>query len=331
MQVKNLHHKKIRIGALPIINHFLNTLGCRQILEKSLGNARYAAAIEVLIKNILLEPTALYRIPQWSKQFSSDAVGLSNLNDDVIGRSLDKLFKTQRATIQTELTVRAVNAFKIDVSQIHNDSTTVKFYGAYKAQGKKSLKLKRGHSKDHRPDLKQLLYNLSVARDGAIPIHFKAYDGNRTDDTLHIENWLTLRGILRCEDFLYVADSKLCTTENMTTIDRNLGRFVTIVPKTRAETQEFAEECYSSQVRWKSCMRRPSTRKKGIFDVFYVTDELYQLYEGYRLYWYRSSEKKKRDKESREERIATAILQLEELNQKRPRGRRSVQSLKKKR
>jgi hypothetical protein len=54
--------------------------------------------------------------------------------------------------------------------------------GAYDGQNAKAVQLKRGHSKQHRPDLKQLVYSLCVTRDGAVPVHFKAYDGNQTDD-----------------------------------------------------------------------------------------------------------------------------------------------------
>jgi hypothetical protein len=56
---------------------------------------------------------------------------------------------------------------------------------------------------------------------------FKAHDGNRTDDTLHWENWQMLRGILRRSDFLYVADSKLCVSKTLLNIDRSQGRFIT--------------------------------------------------------------------------------------------------------
>ena len=45
-----------------------------------------------------------------------------------------------------------------------------------------AIQLKRGHSKERRPDLKQLVYSLCVTSDGAVPVHFKAYDGNQTDD-----------------------------------------------------------------------------------------------------------------------------------------------------
>jgi transposase len=244
MQANDLQHRKVRIATLPLINSCLEKLEVRNRLEDILRPARYAAAIEILIKNVLIEPAALYRVPAWAEQFEPHERGETPLNDDGLGRALDKLFQADRATLQTKLTMAAIERFEIDVSQIHSDSTSIKFYGAYQEQSRKGVQLTRGHSKDHRPDLKQLLYNLSVARDGSIPIHFKTHDGHKTDDTLHIENWLTLRGLVGGSAFLYVADSKLCTTDNMMRIDREHGRFVTIVPRTRAETHTFAHECY---------------------------------------------------------------------------------------
>jgi transposase len=324
---KDLQHRKVRIAALPLINACLEKLQVRKHLEEALGNARYARAVEVLIKSVLLEPAALYRIPAWAEQFDLDDIGAGRLKDDVLGRALDRLFRAQRATLQTKITVTAIQRFSIDVSELHCDSTSVKVCGVYRGQSKKAIQLKLGHSKDHRPDLKQLLYNLTVARDGSIPIHFKAHDGNKTDDTLHVENWLTLRGIVGCSNFLYVADSKLCTTSNMMRIDREQGRFVTIVPNTRAETKTFADECYEAGVRWRPLTRRPSTRVRGLYDLFSLASEPYQMEEGFRLYWYRSSEKRKRDAASRKERLALVMQKLADLNTKKTRGRRTARSL----
>jgi transposase len=327
MQEQDFQHQKIRIATLPLINRCLEKLEVRTRLEAILRPARYAAAIELLIKNMLIEPSALYRVPAWAEPFDPHERGAAPLNDDGLGRALDKLFQADRATLQTTLTMAAIERFEIDVSQIHTDSTSIKFSGAYKEQSRQGVQLTRGHSKDHRPDLKQLLYNLSVARDGAIPIHFKIHDGHKTDDTLHIENWLTLRGLVGCSHFLYVADSKLCTTANMMRIDREHGRFVTIVPRTRVETHTFAHECYEATVRWEPLTRRRATRGQTRYDVFWVAAEAYQMEEGIRLYWYRSSEKRKRDARSRQDRLQIALQKLAALNKKKSRGRRTERSL----
>jgi transposase len=58
-------------------------------------------------------------------------------------------------------------------------------------------------------------------------VQFRCADGNITDDTTHIETWETLCQLAGRRDFLYVADSKLCTGEQMDYIHRREGRFVT--------------------------------------------------------------------------------------------------------
>src|SRR5205814_993283 len=80
--------------------------------------------------------------------------------------------------------------FDIDLTQFHNDTTTVTFAGAYRNQESaeqldRPPRITFGYNKDHRPDLKQLLFSITVSNDGAVPLHCKTYDGNVTDDRIH--------------------------------------------------------------------------------------------------------------------------------------------------
>lgn len=52
------------------------------------------------------------------------------MNDDRVGRALDRLFDADRASLLTETVLVAVRAFDIDCSELHNDSTTVSFTGS---------------------------------------------------------------------------------------------------------------------------------------------------------------------------------------------------------
>ena len=76
--------------------------------------------------------------------------------------------------------------FGIDTSELHNDSTSVSVSGVYRSAtgtprgGKPTPVVTFGHSKDHRPDLKQLVWILTVAADGAVPIAYRLADGNTT-------------------------------------------------------------------------------------------------------------------------------------------------------
>jgi transposase len=171
----------------------------------------------------------------------------------------------------TELVVFFVKEFDIVLERLSNDATTIKAFGRYPGRTKTGLKLKKGKSKDHRPDLKQLVFSLSIAADGAVPIHYKCYPGNVTDDTTHIETWNSLLKITGRPDFLYVADSKLCTDEQLSYIVDNGGRVVTIIPETWKEVESFKEKLRKTKkakdIIWRR--RKPGSHdKKEYFSAF---------------------------------------------------------------
>ena len=300
-------------GALPILDQVLGRIGLGEHLSQAMGQARYAQAILLLLKNIVIERNALYAIQEWAAQYDPALVYGGGYSDDVLARALDRLFETDRASLLTRVVLHSVKAYAVDLGQIHQDTTSVKLTGAYEKQQRRAVQLLRGFSKDHRPDLRQLVYELSVTRDGAIPVLFKAHDGNRTDDTLHWENWQMLRGLLGRSDFLYVADSKLCVSETLLNIDRSQGRFITVVPRTRSEVEEFQRKVEASWVRWEKVLAKRSSRKRGQIDLYEVASGRYAMREGFRMYWFRSSQKARRDWNDREDKIASAMDQLRAL------------------
>src|SRR5215212_6123974 len=320
MQEKNLRLRGVRVGALPTLNDFMERMGLREELTLALKNCDYADALLGLIKNILIDRHALYAIGEWTASYDSGLVAQGKMGDDKLARALDRLFAADRATLQTRTVLATVKNFGLKMEQIHNDTTSVMVRGAYDGQNPKAVQLKRGHSKENRPDLKQLVYSLCVTADGAVPVHFKAYDGNQTDDGIHLETWNRLRTLLQHPRFIYVADCKLCTEKNLRTIDTERGFFVTVVPKTRSEVEAFTDAVLAGDVRWEEILRKRADRDKKVFDVIECAVGPYHLREGFCLHWYRSSQKKKRDKQDRDERIERTIARLESLDLKRMRG-----------
>jgi hypothetical protein len=119
--------------------------------------------------------------------------------------------------------------------------------------------------------LKQLLFILTMSADGNIPVAFRCTDGNASDSRTHIETWNTLRSVAGRSDFLYVADSKLCSRENMDHIDRAGGRFVTVMPRSRLEDSEFREWIQTHTPDWSCVWDRPNPRHSdGPRDCWYV-------------------------------------------------------------
>jgi transposase len=320
------------LGALPIVDHFLKRLGVDARLESFVPgtDARVklqpAKALGVLVRNLALGHQPVYALGEWASPLDSTLLGLVGdearlLNDDRVGRALGLLFDADRASLLNRLVLDAVSAFSIDCSQLHNDSTSVTLSGAYRdADGsprgtKRTVALARGHSKDFRPDLKQLVFILSVAADGAVPIACRIVDGNTEDSTTHIETWDLLVALFGRSDFLYVADSKLSTRDNMAHIVKNHGRFVSVLPASRKEDGQFRRYLVDHEATWSEALRR-RRRLDQPDDVYEVTEAPWPSVEGYRVIWVRSSAKVERDAESRRARIAAGIDAIDALNQR---------------
>jgi transposase len=172
-----------------------------------------------------------------------------------------------------------------------------------------------GHNKDHRPDLKQLLFILTVTADGGVPLHFRAESGNVTDDQTHRQTWDLLCQLTGRRDFLYVADCKLATSENMAHLHQRQGRFITILPRTRCEDAAFRQLVAHGQVTWQSLGEK--TDEEGeVLDSYSTSDQPATTAEGYRLVWYHSKRKAEQDTVARSGRIERALKELAALRAK---------------
>ena len=197
-----------------------------------------AAVIGVVVRNIVVRQRPVYALSEWVTPYDPAVLGLeegdaAGFNDDRTGRMLDRLFDADRASLITETVLAVIRDFDVAVSQLHNDSTTVTLTGACAQAdgrsrgGKATAAIVHGHNKDHRPDLKQLLWILTATADGAVPVAYRVVDGNTPDDRAHVHTWDELRCLVGRADFLYVADSKLCSGQAMDHIAADGARFVT--------------------------------------------------------------------------------------------------------
>jgi transposase len=115
-------------------------------------------------------------------------------------------------------------------------------------------------------------------------------------------------------DFLYVADSKLCTRENMSYIADRHGRFLTVMPRTRAEDGWFRDYLQAHPLEWQEVHREPNPRHREGPDIVYQgVESPRRSSEGYRLLWYRSSQKEEHDRQHRQHRLQRAQARLEGL------------------
>ena len=321
--------ESLEVGAAPVVHHFLDRLQLEPLRARYLPPARRrpedsptSVTLCALVTNLLRARRPLYGLPEWAARRVPEYLRLQPgpadlLGDDRSGRALDRLYRADRASLRTAVVVRAVREFQVELRQTHNDTTTVTFAGAYQGQAPAEQRdrpplITFGYNKDHRPDLKQLLFSITVSADGAVPVHCKTYDGNVTDDQIHIETWDFLGQLVGHADFLYVADCKLCTRDNMSHSAGRRGRFLTVLPRTRAETDWFRGYLQEQAPAWREVRRAPNPRRQTGPDIVYDGVEAPQrTSEGYRVLWYRSSQKRDEDCAQRQARMERAWAWLE--------------------
>lgn len=326
-------HRVHLIGPHPILLHFLGRMDFSRIVRSCLGPPRqmildHAQTLAIFIQNIILSPAPLYRIAEWARPIDPAALELSasekgSLNDDRVARSLDALVSPRARSLFFQLALHIIERFELDTQRIHHDTTTVTFHGQYKTSIREP-RISRGINKDHRPDLKQLVFGLNVTADGAVPISHDVYSGNRTDDTVHRSNVDRLRQILRRTDFIYVADSKLATRKNLAHVAKYGGKFVTVLPRTRAEDQRFRKAlCEGAPVRWRRLLEMENKRRKSDPPEVYssTADGPAETSEGYRIVWIRSSQKMQLDALAREASLEKAEAELLDLDARLNRGK----------
>ena len=323
-----------RLGPLPLINCFIRRLDLDNRLDRFVPTSDrrvrvpYGKALGALLRSILVEREPIYRQHEMVSSFAPECFGLTPqevaaLSDDALGRALDRLFDADRAALLTDVVVAVVREFDVALDELHNDSTSVRFCGQYrnargrKLRGKRAPAIAYGHSKDHRPDLKQLLFILTTARDGGIPIQFRCADGNTNDAPTHQETWDFLCKATGRNDFLYVADSKLCNREAMDHIHYKGGRLLTVLPRSRMEDREFREWIQTHSPEWTPVRDLPNPRRKGgPRDRWWTYRPKMPSKEGWPVIWLRSSLLALHQEQRRRERLARAEQDLDDLRAK---------------
>lgn len=313
---ESLTIQPVRLGGLPLVHAVAQKLGLMKTLERLVptdprDKIPVSQTLYAILCNVILERFPLYKIEEWAANRQLiPAQQISYLNDDRIGRALHRLFRSDRSSLITSVILKAIQTYDLQCDRVHNDSTTVTLFGQYDL-AHKAAKPRRGHNKDHRPDLKQLLFSLSVCGDEAVPLYFKVWDGNITDDKTHLRNWMALRGLLGRADFTYVADSKLCTRENMEFIASEGGFFVTILPETRGEDKTFKDWIQENTPVWQEVLRRKKQNHQD--SVWQAFESPFPSSEGFRILWIRSSDKQRQDEDIRTSRIEKTVESLTSL------------------
>src|SRR3954469_3725215 len=148
-----------------------------------------------------------------------------------LGRTLDEVHAYGCDLLFSELALAVCAPEGIDLPFNQLDTTSFALTGAYIPDSdEQAITLTHGHSKDHRPDLKQAVLELMVSQDGGVPFVSKSWDGNASDTQIFQERaqaLMTAFAHAPTPRYL-VADAKLYTEATAATLAK-LG-FITRIP-----------------------------------------------------------------------------------------------------
>jgi transposase len=249
--IESVETKNIGFG--PILRFYFEKCNIAQIIDENvpLDPRRkvltHGEAGIAMITGILFQALQLYRLCKFASDRTVLGVILPGIApeeyfDDRLADTLDAIFDYGIGNLETLITQKMISEFNIENDLCHNDTTSASVYGeCSNNKTAHSIKISFGYSKKHRQDLKQLVWSLSVSSDSAFPLFQKAYSGNTADVETYVEQWQKLIDLLGRRDFLYVADSKIITKENMAQIHDNEGFFIAPAPMYESYKTPFHE------------------------------------------------------------------------------------------
>jgi transposase len=189
----------------------------------------------------------LYLVPHFfhNKPISrliAPGIQASHLNDDTLGRALDTLYETGLTELYSLIAATAARRLGLTPTFTHLDTTSFHVDGRYnsaEAPDEQVVHMTHGYSRDHRPDLNQVMLELMVEHQAGIPILMKPLSGNSSDAQAfgqvirdHIAHLHTTYGTT-----YLVADSALYSADNLLQLAETPMKWITRVPATLGEAQ----------------------------------------------------------------------------------------------
>ena len=272
MNLQNINPLILHVDHLPLIRAVLDQLQIHEVLSEQcpqheLARISDADCAVAIILRALSGRVALYKIESWLEGLDMKVLFQSQpdpafFNDTRLATALDHIDAVGTDNILAEIATRYLHRQPQEQYSIHQDTTSVLLQGLYETTDKPTPA--HGFSKDHRPDLKQLIFGLTVNQQG-IPLIASVKDGNTSDQEANRDHIKELQQLLPEDDEVtLVADCKLVDAN---TIGKVLGaglHFVSLLPNSFSLRAELIEDAWKSRPalsQWPVLAEKPGRRK----------------------------------------------------------------------
>ncbi len=253
IEIKNLDHLGIvagiidEIGIVEKVNELIGTDGrerinCGEVVKAIILNGLGFVSQPLYLFSNFFQDKAV-------EHLLGKGVKAEDLNDDKLGRVMDKLYKYGLNKLFLTIGLEVIKEYKVSTKYSHLDSTSFHLHGQYNNRENKDTKeievnrenpiaIAKGYSRDHRPDLKQCLLDLIVSSDGDIPIFMRGGSGNESDKAIFGKILVEYSKQVDFESIM-IADSALYTAKNLILIKST--KWISRVPLSIKKAKELVK------------------------------------------------------------------------------------------
>ena len=209
---------------------------CRSVLPLGREKVAWSDMASILVLARLCEPSSELHIAEswYRKTALPDLLGVPEdaVHHTRLYQALDQLLPHKQA-LEKHLKERFEGLFDLDYDILLYDVTSTYFEGAAEA----NPMAQRGHSRDHRPDCKQVCLGLVVTRDG-YPLGYELFAGNRTDVTTVEEVVERMETLYGKANRVWVMDRGMVSDNNLTWLVEGGRRYLVGTPKSELKKWE---------------------------------------------------------------------------------------------
>jgi transposase len=312
-------------GPAPLISAMCRSLGITQAIDRLTEwderqcKLSPGLLVEAMIINLLGSRKPLYLMHEYFQHMDvatlfGPGIQARDLNDDALARALDKLARAGPGLVYGTIALAAARQEGVDLRVIHGDTTSVSVEGAYEqkpGEPPPPLLLTHGHSKDHRPDLKQFLFGLAVTAD-QVPVIGQVRDGNLSDKTWNLELIAGLAQQLGpVDELVYIADSSLMTGPNLEAMAAQKLQFISRLPATFGLEAELKQRAWE-QSAWQEVGTLSHGKSKGAASYRLQSFQADYAQRPYRMVVVHSSKLDQRKSKTLDRQFAQELSRLEE-------------------
>ena len=218
-----------RLGLIPLL---------QRLLPAGREDIPWSMMAMALVLMRLCEPSSELRIAEhlYEKSILPNLLGIpaDKVNDDRLYRVLDRLLP-HKVEMEKHLKGRLGELFDLEYDLLLYDVTSTYFEG----ECADNEQAKRGYSRDHRPDCRQVCIGLVVSREG-LPLGYEVFDGNRGDVTTVEEIVEKIEAQYGATGRIWVMDRGMVSQENLEYLQAGRRRYIVGTPK--SQLKRFEQE-----------------------------------------------------------------------------------------